>query len=553
MPINIQEHGPGTLVRCLDSFGDAHAGDVGVVTAWHALWNDIVGTTATNSGEPLWYDNHYEAVACDHPVYSAEHAPSCPLDPELHGPGTLIQFAGCEVDGLVRTVTGWRNTDTVVYRIGDVGIQNPRDMFVTAGAAHPPAPSPEPAPTGNEPEAEEEEEGEHYTCADCNASEEGEAGHTNGDGEPLCESCAEHYHGCESCGRVIHEDESHFDEVGERSLCESCYDEVYFSCDDCGRQVHRDNGHDSPGGNTVCERCYGDNYFYCEGCNETYSTESYGDDGMCQGCCDDDGGAHIRPYSDRTANRLGPFGKGPLFFGVELEVEAVRGERGALAETVLERIGNSFAICKEDGSLSNGFEIVTAPADLATHRAHWGCTLNQPIRGLRSWNTSTCGMHVHCSRKALSQLTIGKLLVFVNADENEAFIRAVAGRGSNTYSKMSPKRILDAKYPAYDRYQAINLQNENTIEFRIFKGTLLLSSVLKNIEFCAALIEYCQQAGLNDLHYMAFLRYVQRTPKVWPNLSAWLRGRGYIRAPKVRHNGLRDRVPSSEQLNALEV
>ena len=57
---------------------------------------------------------------------------------------------------------------------------------------------------------------------------------------------------------------------------------------------------------------------------------------------------------------------------------------------------SGFALCKHDGSLENGFEIVTAPATLSVHKDRWAkfCEKNY-ADSLSSWNTATCGMHVH--------------------------------------------------------------------------------------------------------------------------------------------------------------
>ena len=41
-----------------------------------------------------------------------------------------------------------------------------------------------------------------------------------------------------------------------------------------------------------------------------------------------------------------------------------------------------------------------------------------------------------------------------------------------------------------ERYMAINLQNTETIEIRIFKGSLKYERVLSGIEFCHALVQY---------------------------------------------------------------
>ena len=70
----------------------------------------------------------------------------------------------------------------------------------------------------------------------------------------------------------------------------------------------------------------------------------------------------------------------PLYMGVELEVERRNNCPYEIGEMTHNDFYNGktgqFAIMKSDGSLSNGFEIVTAPATLNAHRENWDTFLN---------------------------------------------------------------------------------------------------------------------------------------------------------------------------------
>jgi hypothetical protein len=142
-------------------------------------------------------------------------------------------------------------------------------------------------------------------------------------------------------------------------------------------------------------------------------------------------------------------------------------------------------------------------------------------------------MHIHVSRRPLSEYTIGKLLVFVSAPENRQFVESIAGRNSRRWAAIHPKKLTSAR-DCGDRYQAINLCNRSTIEFRIFRGTLKLESVLRNVEFVAALVAFVKQASPAQLLSYEFARWVGKAPRLYPHLSAWLRERGFIRAPRTR-------------------
>ena len=62
-----------------------------------------------------------------------------------------------------------------------------------------------------------------------------------------------------------------------------------------------------------------------------------------------------------------------------------------------------LAYCKHDGSLDDGFEIVTYPMslDCQLHEMPWAAVLDKAISmGYLSHQAGTCGLRVHVSRKA---------------------------------------------------------------------------------------------------------------------------------------------------------
>jgi hypothetical protein len=233
--------------------------------------------------------------------------------------------------------------------------------------------------------------------------------------------------------------------------------------------------------------------------------------------------------------------------GVELEVESVRGgDRAEQAQKILawtnsqgrditaEHHPDQLMYAESDGSLAYGFELVTAPLGLDDQRNLWGTALSPAnLKGLSSHNTSTCGLHVHISRAKLSQLQIAKIVFFVNNPANYGFIKAIARRYGSHYCKA--KNIPLAKghlNEDTDRYQLVNLCNRNTIEFRLFKGTLKLGSLLACVEFCCAVVAYCgdTSGGGFDMTALGFRRFIE-TPEQTAdtvNLRAYLKDRPSI-------------------------
>ena len=177
------------------------------------------------------------------------------------------------------------------------------------------------------------------------------------------------------------------------------------------------------------------------------------------------------------------------YFGIELEYEVPNKQRKAQMY-VMEKLLD-HAIMKYDGSIRNGFEIVTCPATFDIHKERMGSFLdNLPPEFDRS---SSTGMHVHISRRSLTKLGIGKMTEFLNRLDNQTFVRKIAGRNSNNYQKANSdytiKRSLSTHF---DRYNNINLQNSQTIELRIFSTPLTKEDFNVKLEFCKALADYCQ-------------------------------------------------------------
>lgn len=232
-----------------------------------------------------------------------------------------------------------------------------------------------------------------------------------------------------------------------------------------------------------------------------------------------------------AVHRSTPDGKpvaGPVV-GVELEVEVDGGySRDDCAELALHRlnahhwIGHPFsrptisteryAWAECDSSLDRGFEIVTAAGPLEMHRAHMGAFLSdaEAVEGLSSHDTTTCGLHVHVDTSGLSALTIGKVLVFVNSPDNAHLVLSVARRDlTNAYSKVKHKKLTDGMRGSPERYEAVNVDLE-TLEFRIFRGSLKFEAVMAAIEFARSVVLFCKATSARSLDAKSFLAWCER-------------------------------------------
>jgi hypothetical protein len=132
---------------------------------------------------------------------------------------------------------------------------------------------------------------------------------------------------------------------------------------------------------------------------------------------------------------------------------------------------------------------------------------------IRSFKHSECGHHIHVSRTAFkSELHIAKTIVFFA--QNEYFIEFIAQRPHNSFCECEQKRWAARKAHGkgeFKRYSAINLQNSNTVEFRVFKGNIAPERIIKNLQFVKSIIEFCAETSLQDLFDKNFLEYLKRT------------------------------------------
>ena len=110
-----------------------------------------------------------------------------------------------------------------------------------------------------------------------------------------------------------------------------------------------------------------------------------------------------------------------LRYGVELEVLPKTSVASKVAKYNCGKSLHNFALLKSDSSLgSAGFEIVTVPATLEFHRkVLWNDFFKTPFsdgltaaKSVQSWDTGVCGIHVHLTRAALTEMQLSKLLVF---------------------------------------------------------------------------------------------------------------------------------------------
>ena len=425
-----------------------------------------------------------------------------------------------------------------------------------------------------------------YFCYECRVAGEGErirysdgsvVSHSPPGWESInssiyCEDCAadyyEHHDICECCSTYAHIEECINVWVAGSPViyCAGCAQRNASECDGCSEFYRTYDMRNDTNGYNYCDGCAEDVLIYCESCGENHH-------------CDDDPCAPrlIHSYDYRpdcifkeakypeifhrnSGSGWSPKNKRLLFAGFELEVESKNGATlqeddhepgdGAtceeLAEWLLDRMPPDFVYLKSDGSLNDGFEIVSHPFTLEWMREKvdsFKAIFRLKAFGARSYSTKTCGMHVHLSRAAFSPLHAFKMGRFFYL--NPEFILWVSQRRRRQIKQWSnlwttresdsfkdvngEERIYSDMYfkkkahgEGSQKYRALHWTRE-TCELRIFRGNLHEMSFFKNLEFAFAAYHFTKRAGISQLSPLDFVAFLGRNPQ-FPNLKRWIKG-----------------------------
>jgi hypothetical protein len=319
--------------------------------------------------------------------------------------------------------------------------------------------------------------------------------------------------------------------------------EAAVRCTSCGRDI--EPGGWEVEGDSYCEGCFRDNFFICNTCGYIYRKgEEREADGelVCAFCYSR---RIIRPYGHTEARKFYSTDRDNdgCFYGIELEVEVRGMDSVDVAEELLEYLEQGVFDIKEDGSLEDGFEIASQPGTLRWHKkkVRWGRILDfLRARGCRSHDPGTCGLHIHVNRSLLSERDTDKMVQFLATCEREVEIlsRRKCWRYCNFNHKKSKSWRSEAsvgekvkllrELKGVDRWSALNFGNQETVELRIFRGTLRTVSFYTALEFYDALVWFVKQHSMAVISnkgrcWRAFKEFVHR--EGYRYLDAYIRER----------------------------
>jgi len=346
-------------------------------------------------------------------------------------------------------------------------------------------------------------------------------------GNEYCPYCDGNYlYTCEHCGELVHADDaitvSYWRWTGyirseqHDTYCPDCASEHLTTCVCCDEYVHIDNVTFDRNGEPYCEDCANEHLRCCDNCNEYFHWDDgeYNDDTgewYCNNCIDNYNGG--LSYHTTHARRFYGEPDNARYFGVEIEHDNGNALRDCVVD--LRRELGDFAELKHDGSLNRGYEIATMPASLEYHQTSDWMTRVQAIaseHGFKSHDTSTCGLHVHVSRLGLGRTweerdyTVAKMILLVYRFYYSHLI-PFSRRNGDRASQWASDTGVWYDYQSDDsrdqhtdkakkhirgngRYVALNCRPDYTVEFRIFRGSLIPATILASIELCDAISEY---------------------------------------------------------------
>lgn len=208
---------------------------------------------------------------------------------------------------------------------------------------------------------------------------------------------------------------------------------------------------------------------------------------------------------------------------------------------LFDEIGAGRTYCKHDGSLNDGVELISEPSTLAHHMycIRWKALCKAATKhGYRSHDTNTCGQHVHVGREQLGRTdadrseVIWKVQMFLARHKSEVlrFSRRDLGdldqwasldNLANRTAGYTGDQLRDyavRHYVTYhddggyhydhDRYKAVNVNNRNTVEIRIFKGTLKRDTLIANLQFVHNVFKWAMAHSWDDLAAATFQNVV---------------------------------------------
>jgi len=314
-------------------------------------------------------------------------------------------------------------------------------------------------------------------------------------------------------------------------ICPNCYTAQFVACKACGKRDNKaKNWQHTPQNGIWCKECFDKVFKLCKTCARAVTEEQLDDDG-CDYCQKEAINRWDFKPSPVFITASEPLVKRPgkdPFFGIELEVE-MKEDFKELTNRIARRFANDvqgFAYLKADGTITNGFEVVSHPGNYEW----WHAKDNPLFKSLRklsktceSYWAQNCGLHVHISKDSFkNNFHQAKFISFIL--DNPLFMAFIAERYQKDQAPISTPMAKDPFGAACgefngNRHTAVNIWDHNghvapyTIEVRIFKGNMKPSRILKDIEYLQAIFDFTMSEASGGITVNADHRNILESQK----------------------------------------
>lgn len=273
---------------------------------------------------------------------------------------------------------------------------------------------------------------------------------------------------CEICQRTFVGADMHTisDEGVTGYVCPNCEYEMMEECSICGRSIFTHNAIlDKETFKYICPTCNEE--------KECLPVHNY----------------HLKPELIFYGN------EDSLHMGIELEIGGTTGKMCNSARRKLNPLSRKEKLfhLESDSSIPDeGFELVTQPCTAEFHRNkfNWDAIMN--ILNKNEFTTGTtehpCGMHIHMSRNYLSALRWCVFDWFVY--HHRFAFEAIANRMGNRFAKFPNEENKKWGVNYYGRYEYLNFENDDTVEFRLCKSTLDAERLVNTVEFMDSVVNF---------------------------------------------------------------
>jgi len=393
---------------------------------------------------------------------------------------------------------------------------------------------------------EETEEEESPVCPSCDRTRDS-LGSCESCHEGICSSCL---NDCNECGSDYCDECLTVCISCDHSICSDCY----ISCYNCGENI--------------CSSCQNysenDDHTYCSSCYEEIEngknncgslTEFSDNPRMLEHDCKPEWTFHKEAYENT------------LYLGVELETEFNNDKEQTFFDITKKYLEDKH-IWKQDGSLECGGELVITPHTLLAYKKIdlRNMLKDMQSNGAQSFDAERCGLHIHVNKNELEKEDIDKIQLFFS--RNKGVLKKFTQRTSSTLERWAniptwetytdnlnapwKHQLLNIVKKYNDRYVAVNTQNDETIEFRLFRGTLDYKRFKATLHFVDAICHFVKLHGTlaccNEESWTNFLTYLEQSNR-YIFLLDYLKNKNLLK--NIKFSNSKDDECESEEYNQV--